>query len=235
MTTMLTRRLLAGLLLLPLAAPAWALEPTPYVTSSKLDLAIILPPPVVAGTPVDAAEQATVIAAQAQASPERIQRAAADAEETVFDMFASTLGDRFAPARLPLTTLLFARIGASEDATVDPVKKIFGRVRPWLANPTAIKVLIPKSSSGAYPSGHTTRVTVSAIILASMLPDQRDAIWARAADYAQSRVIGGMHYPNDLEGGRRAGTAMAAVMLTQPDFQADLAAARAELRAAMGM
>ncbi len=31
---------------------------------------------------------------------------------------------------------MFARIGESEDATVDPVKPFFGRVRPFLADPS---------------------------------------------------------------------------------------------------
>ncbi|MCW3477199.1 hypothetical protein [Limobrevibacterium gyesilva] len=38
--------------------------------------------------------------------------------------------------------------------------------------------------SGACPSGQTTRVTVTAIILASMLPEKKGIIWARADEYA---------------------------------------------------
>jgi acid phosphatase (class A) len=44
-----------------------------------------------------------------------------------------------------------------------------------------------------------------------------------------------MHYPSDLDAGFRAGTAMAAVMMQQPGFQAEFAAAKAELRAALGL
>jgi acid phosphatase (class A) len=55
-------------------------------------------------------------------------------------------------------------------------------------------------------------------------------IWARAEEYEESRIIGGMHSPNDLAGGRLAGTAMAAVMLADPAFMTDYAAAKAELR-----
>ncbi len=229
---MLQRRLFAALLLLPLAVPCQAAEPVPYVTAKQIDLGIILPPPVVAGTPQDQAEQAAAIAAQKAAPPERIALAVADAQESVFDMFTRTLGADFTAARLPQASVFFERVGASEDATVDPAKKLFGRVRPFLANPE-IKPLVPQSKSGAYPSGHTTRVTMTAIILASMLPEKRDAIWARAAEYAESRVISGMHYPNDLEGGRRAGTAMAAVMFTDPGFQADYQVAKAEIHAAI--
>jgi acid phosphatase (class A) len=76
---------------------------------------------------------------------------------------------------------------------------------------------------------------MAAIILSSMLPEKRAAIWARAEEYAQSRVIGGMHYPQDLEGGKRAGSAIAAMMFTDPDFIGDYALARSEIRRALAL
>ena len=44
-----------------------------------------------------------------------------------------------------------------------------------------------------------------------------------------------MHYPQDLDGGRRAGTAMAATMYTTPAFRADFEVAKAEVRKALGL
>ena len=67
------------------------------------------------------------------------------------------------------------------------------------------------------------------------MPEKRNEIFERANDYAQSRIIGAMHCPNDLEAGRRAGSAMAATLLASPTFMADFKAARAELRKAMGL
>ncbi len=54
-------------------------------------------------------------------------------------------------------------------------------------------------------------------------------------EYAWSRVVGGMHYPADLDAGYRVGTAMAAAMMAKPDFQADYPAVRAELRKHFGL
>jgi acid phosphatase (class A) len=68
-----------------------------------------------------------------------------------------------------------------------------------------------------------------------MVPEKKEAIWARAAQYAESRVIIGMHYPLDLEVGRRAGTAMAAVMFADAAFRADFERAKAEVRRVLGM
>ncbi|WP_145145606.1 phosphatase PAP2 family protein [Roseomonas gilardii] len=221
------RLILAAPLLLALVLPAMA-EEAPYLTPKQVDLTLLLPPP-----PHDAAEQQreieVVLRVQREASPERVALAVADAKESVFDMFGQVLGERFQRANLPKASLLYDRVGASEDATVDPAKPFFGRVRPYLADPR-VKALVPASKSGSWPSGHTTRVMLVATVLAAMLPEQRDAIWARADDYAWSRVIGGMHYPSDLVAGKRAGAAMAAVLFTDPGFQADFAAAKAELR-----
>lgn len=229
---MLPKRTLLALLL---AAPFSALAgPQPYLTAEKLDLTLLLPPPPPAGGAVEKAEIEAVIAAQRTASPERIALGARDAEEDVFTMFAAVMGERFAPANLPFATEFFARVGESEDETVDPAKKKFARVRPWMAS-TDVKVLGPSSKSGSWPSGHSTRSALEAIILAAMVPEKRVAIWARQADYAQSRVIIGMHYPLDLVMGGRAGTAMATAMFADPAFKADYERAKAEVRKAMGL
>ena len=206
----------------------------PYLTTKQLNIIPFLPTPVLNGSPQDKEQQAQVIAIQKAASPERIALANKDSEETVYAMFASVMGPQFQPANLPVTTHVFARIGETEDAVVDPVKSYFGRIRPFLNNPE-IKALVKPSSSNSYPSGHTSRSTMMAVILSSMVPEKRNEIFERANDYAQSRIIGGMHYPNDLEAGRRAGSAMAATLLASPTFMADFEAARAELRKALGL
>ncbi len=206
----------------------------PYLTSKDFDIIPFLPMPVANGSPEDASQQMLVIAAQKAASPERIALANADAVETVYAMFSSVMGPGFTPEKLPLTTMLFARLGETEDAVVDPVKAYFGRIRPFKNNPE-IKALVKPSTSGAYPSGHTTRSTMMAIVLGSMVPEKRADLFVRANDYAHSRIIGGMHYPNDLDGGRRAGSAIAATLLADPVFRDDMQAARSELRKALGL
>ena len=230
----LTRRVFSLCAVALLATPAIAQDAAPYLSAKQLDLTIMLPPPPPAGSVVEKSEMAAVIAVQKNSSPERIKLASDDVRETVFAMFTRTLGKNFAPDSLPKATVFFNRVVTSEDAVTDPAKKFFGRVRPFMAN-SEIKALIKPSNSGSWPSGHTTRVTLSAIILTAMLPERKDAIWARADEYAESRIVGGMHYPSDLDAARRAGTAMAAVMFTDPAFRADFETAKAEVRAALGL
>ncbi len=230
----LRRRVLVLLAFAVLAAsPAIARE-QPYLTAQDLDLVSILPPPVAKGTDADREQQAMVLAAQRAASPERIELAKRDVDESLDTMFGAAVGKALPAASLPNTTRLFERIGETEEVAIAPTKKAFQRVRPYLSNPE-IKPLVRPSVSGSYPSGHTTHINVAAIVLSSIVPEKRDAIWLRAADYAWSRVIGGMHYPNDLDGGGRAGTAIAVALQGRPEFKADVEAARRELRQYLGL
>src|SRR5882757_2218926 len=215
------------------ASPAIARE-RPYLTAQDLDLVSILPPPVAKGSAADREQQAMVLAAQRAASPERIEQARRDVDEALDTMFGAVLGKALPVASLPATTRLFDRIGETEEVVVAPAKKAFQRVRPYLSNPE-IKALVRPSASGSYPSGHTTHVNVAAIVLGDIVPEKRAAIWPRAMDYAWSRVIGGVHYPDDLDGGGRAGTAIAVALQGRPEFKADFEAARRELRQYLGL
>lgn len=225
----MTRLLLAALIFALSACAADQSYLQSYLAPAKVDLLRLLPPP-----PSDVSpDLAQVLEAQRARTPARVAQAVADAQETVFAMFQPVLGNRFQPAAAPLATTLFDRLGETEDAVAGPAKRVFARKRPFLQSPDVHPALWP-SNSGSYPSGHATRVTLEGIVLASMLPERRDAIFVRMADYARSRVIGGVHYPSDIEAGARAGTAAAAVLFDDPAFKADYGPARRQLRAALG-
>jgi acid phosphatase (class A) len=71
-----------------------------------------------------------------------------------------------------------------------------------------------------------------AVVLARAMPDEAQQVMTRARDYAESRLICGMHYRADIVAGQTLGVAVAALLLKDPRFNADLAAAQAELQAA---
>jgi acid phosphatase (class A) len=95
--------------------------------------------------------------------------------------------------------------------------------------------VVTLSKSGSYPSGHATVGTLMGIELANMLPEKRAAIMARAWEFGQNRVVAGIHYPSDIEMGRISGTVIAQTISTHPDFRQEFDAAKAELRAALGL
>jgi acid phosphatase (class A) len=54
----------------------------------------------------------------------------------------------------------------------------------------------------------------------------------RARSIGESRVVCGVHYVSDIEAGRDAGSVLVARLHASPAFQADLAKARDEIKAA---
>jgi acid phosphatase (class A) len=89
--------------------------------------------------------------------------------------------------------------------------------------------------SYSYPSGNANFGTTTAILLAAMVPEKRAEIFARGWEYGENRLVAGVHFPSDIESGRISATAMVAVMMQNPAFKSDFAAAKGELRTALGM
>jgi acid phosphatase (class A) len=98
-----------------------------------------------------------------------------------------------------------------------------------------ITPLTKKKTSGSYPSGHTTIGTVMGILLANIIPEKRTELMTRAWEYGNNRIIAGQHIASDIEAGRLAGTAIAAVLQTHPEFMKDFEAAKAELRSVLDL
>jgi acid phosphatase (class A) len=71
-----------------------------------------------------------------------------------------------------------------------------------------------------------------AVVLARAAPALGPRLLDRARDYAQERIVCGMHFRSDVVAGQALGTAVAVLMLQKPQIQADVAAAAGELGAA---
>ena len=67
------------------------------------------------------------------------------------------------------------------------------------------------------------------------MPEKRSELFSRGWEFGENRLNLGIHFPSDIEAGRIAATAVIAVMMQNPAFKADLAAAKAEVRAALGL
>ena len=89
--------------------------------------------------------------------------------------------------------------------------------------------------SPSYPSGHATVGALMAILLADLVPERREALFARGWEYGDARVISGVHYPSDVEAGRMLGSLLAGLLQQDARFRADLGAVRSELRTVLGL
>jgi len=223
------------LLLLALLLPsAHAFADDGNAKAEAIDLTLWLAPPPAAGSPIAIDDLRTVLAVQAARTTAEADAAKADANRSVF-RFTDVLGPNLTPATLPFTATFFARVAEIDKASVKLAKSYWQRPRPSVASSEVHPLSVEKPDDWSYPSGHATFGYTVAVLLADIFPEKRAALFERADVYAQHRVVMGVHYPSDVEGGRVAGTLIAAKLVGDPAFRAGLGAVRAELRKALAL
>jgi acid phosphatase (class A) len=218
------------------ASQAVQAQTTSYLDAHQIDLSKLLAPPTAADSARGQADLATVLEVQRTHTPEQVARAQADVKKSVF-RFADVLGPAFTEANLPKTAALF--VAANQDASMvaKSGKQFFSRARPYIASSDVHPSvpLDPKDGYDSYPSGHATFGYMTAILLAQMVPEKRDALFARGREYGENRVVDGVHYPSDVEAGQIDGTLVAAALMANPEFEKAFAEAKAEVRAALAL
>lgn len=94
-----------------------------------------------------------------------------------------------------------------------------------------VQPCIPAPKSDTYPSGHALTAHLSAAILTRLFPAQEAVLAERANRACWGRILGGVHFPTDLEGGRLLAVAILAQLDQSPAFRAALARCQAEVAA----
>jgi acid phosphatase (class A) len=204
-----------------------------YVAPADLDLAPLLAPPPAAGSAAAERDLAAVLEVQRTRTPDQVVAARADVELDPF-RYADVLGPAFNPARLPRTAAYLQAVTADAKALYEGPKQHFGRPRPFAVS-AEVQPVIDKPRSASYPSGHATLGYLWAILLADLVPEKSAVLFDRGRAYGWNRVVGGVHFPTDDDAGQMAAVAIAARMMALPAWRADRDAARAELRAALGL
>lgn len=232
-----------SLLVLALTAPAQlsvaqALKPMEpaqptYVTSAQVDVMKLLPPP----PPLQSEEQNRdldeLLAIQKLRTPAQEQRALGDAMTDTFG-FADVLGPKFTAAALPKLAHLMDKV-RGDGATIESIgKDNWKRPRPFETS-KEIHAVGNLPEGGSYPSGNSTVGYLTAIVLASMIPEKAAALFARGRETGFNRLVLGVHYPTDVEAGRLLATAVATSLFQNPTFLEDFAEAKTELRQVLGL
>jgi acid phosphatase (class A) len=197
------------------------------------DPAHFLPPPPEEGSPRAMAELAETKRLLAEATPEQRTAAAQDDHSENGTIFAAVLGPAWDLAKLPATAKVINEVTASEGPFSDIAKNEFHRRRPWIVD-TSIQTCAPHRPSQdmqSYPSGHATVGYGMGVVLANLMPSHAQAILGRSEQFAENRIICGMHFRSDIVAGQQFGTIMAIRLMQNPQFQADMAAAKTELQA----
>jgi acid phosphatase (class A) len=133
------------------------------------------------------------------------------------------------------TDLLIRSVSGTLRGASDTAKNLYKRPRPY-DYPVGLVACIGKvpPSSYSYPSGHTAMGYIMAAMLTQIVPEQQAKWFDRAAEYGRSRMVGGVHFPSDIEGGRIMGLIMAERALRDPAVRTQLDLAKPELRRALG-
>lgn len=146
--------------------------------------------------------------------------------------FSCSMNVELTPTVAPAIAKLAANMSSDAGRLTGSSKDHYKRERPYFIDegPTCR----PQSETGKsfdYPSGHTIAGWAWASALAQVAPERASMVLARGRAYGESRIVCGVHNVTAVEAGRLAATAVA--MLAQPNaqYQADLAAARAEYAA----
>lgn len=204
-----------------------------YIEPDQADLTRVLAPAPANDSPVTKADLAVLLKLQAERTPAQEEAARADVKRVV-TRFADVLGPAFEKKKLPVTEAFFKRISKDASLAVAQVKNRWSRPRPFTLS-HEIKPCVPKPASPSYPSGHSTWGHLAAIVLADMVPEKAAEIFARGDEFARQRLIGGVHYPSDVEAGKIAAAVIASALYANEEFKRDFALSRAEVRKVLGL
>ena len=128
--------------------------------------------------------------------------------------------------------LMETSLATTDQMRVAP-KAYYHRLRPFelyeehlLSTETEAEL----SGEGSYPSGHTMRGWLTALLLAEINPARADTLYARGWMYSESRVIEGAHWQSDIDATRAGASIAYAALHTSPEFLAQLQKAKTEFK-----
>jgi acid phosphatase (class A) len=202
-----------------------------YLNPADVAAATLLPPPFTDGSLEQKEELAELQAIAKSRSESRLELAKFD-DLTISAKIFHAVIPGFDPEKLPATSKLLDTVKRESGLVSHLAKEHFDRKRPYEFDPSLNVCSKHRGKNATYPSGHTTAGYAMAVTLAHIMPNQADTAMIRAATYGKSRMVCGVHYRSDVVAGQVIGTSVALALLQNPQFQAEMAAARAELIAA---
>lgn len=221
---------------LSMAQPA-ATKLTGYLRPGDLDGKAILGPPPAVDSAQGKADRAIYEQTRALDGSARWKLAQSDNDlwtGGAMNRFSCALGREIGEAATPATQRLLHRVELDVRTVGTPPKDFYDRKRPPLGDTRPICVPREKwmETNASYPSGHSMAGWSWALILAEIQPAKASDLMVAGREIGQSRVVCGVHFASDVAAGRELAAAMVARLHADPQFMADLKAAKAELAAA---
>src|SRR5208337_1793187 len=212
-----------------------------YLAKEALpDSASLLPPPPAVGSAAAALDQDVARTNLALRDTPRWRLAAMDANlrfpEAAGD-FSCALGAPVTVEDTPRLYQMLRRVETDAGFATFAAKDKYQHARPFMLDGQPI--CTPETEQrlrqqGSYPSGHTSIGWAWALVLGEASPVEAQAILARGRAFGESRLVCNVHWASDVIEGRFIGAATVARLHAEPQFLADLSAARGELEAVRG-
>lgn len=213
-------------------APA---KPAGYLGDAGPDTYAIIPPAPAPGDPRDVTDRTIFKATRRYEKDPRWALAINDVNSAgIVKDLTCPLGVELTPQNAPRTLAMISRIGPDASRATNLPKDLYKRPRPYLRDEGAI--CVPRDEALAkspdYPSGHNTWSWAVGLIFAELAPDRAAPVLARARAFGENRLVCGVHSLSAVEAGRDNGAILVAALHANPEFRADLEAARSEVAAA---
>ena len=167
-------------------------------------------------------------------SPRWVMAQADFSASNVVANMSCAIGTKMDLAAMPATSKLILHMAPDILRAGNAPKAFYARSRPYKIDPGETCGVLPASEDDFdYPSGHSAWGWAVALVLAEMLPERADAILVRGQAVGEGRVICGVHNYSSIVAGQTLAAAIVAAEHRKPEFQADFAAAKVELAAAL--
>jgi acid phosphatase (class A) len=220
------------------SAAAAAKIPGYLLPEERPDSIALIPPPPAPGSPEFAADEAVYRKLSALQDTARWQLAARDANlkfPEAANLFSCAVGIDVTAATTPHLYALMQRVIIDAGQSTAKAKQKYNRDRPFEI--TGDPICVPEDEqllrgNASYPSGHASLGYVWGEVFAELLPERTAVARARAYEFGQSRVVCRVHHQSDVDAGRTVGQAVIERLHQDPEFIADLAAAKVEVKKA---
>ncbi len=197
----------------------WVIKHTAYYITAKEESFHGFPPPPAAGSPEERADMTAMRDWELKRSTQQCQGALSEKYATYDEFFGDI--SPFPRPLPPAAAAILGRIRDDADTAADITKKRFARERPFRKD-QSLDPCLGRVGGLSYPSGHATISRLYALVLSDVRPSMRGEFLARADQAALYRVIGGVHYPSDVEAGKKLADMLYSAFRKSHAFRRDL-------------
>jgi acid phosphatase (class A) len=206
-----------------------------YLAGDPRDFVAQFDPPPAAASAAARRELDELLEMQRARTAAQVAAARADRKKDVSRFYAALGLD---PARAPRLAKLRAFTDTAE-ADIGPyvraAKEVFRRLRPYEIEPKLQPCIGDVKGDLSYPSGHATYGYLMGYLLSELVPERRIQLMQRAGDFANQRMVCGVHFRSDVDAGRRGALYLFQQMHDSAAYRRDAIAASDELREALGL